>query len=907
MTGLPARDVPEPSRAGDRADGGEHGAALPETPLFVRLAGLPVSSLEDVRSVRSLALAREILDEEDRLAADGAALCDALHDVIGSLADPTLRSALVGLRRAVHNRRRPGTGESRAVAALPPRTAAGLERWQAALADLTARRACLSEVLDAELLHSRAALLRAARHPHLRRALSATRPELLLRLDPWLRGGRPPSERTLTSLARYVARAAAKTSPLSTFTFSSAASWSTSGPAVTLTPSAPATTRVEVHPSKVMAVARALARRPEFAARVRLRVNPSARTDGMTLTYLASPPDGSLRGLVPPPGILQGLEALRALARAQGSFSRDEALASLTASRATGAGRAERLLDRLVDVGVVEAALPVPDQTDDLLGSLVELTAGVPASDGAGEAVRHLTRVHADLGKWASSTDPAERHDLAGSMEAGLTRAARACGAGPEELPLTGHPAFETAVHTEPAAACSTGAWARVLDDLDVLRRLLGVFDPGLPFRLGVTAYARERFGTGVRVPFLALYGAYYGDLADGSQGVPDGGESLTPGTLEGLRGFRPVTSAFELMERAPCPRLRALPELWRQASALLVPDGADHPARRVDSAEVLALVERWPAFVRPPGSVSVYGQPYLRDGRLRFAVNQVNGGHGRGSGRLNRLIGHTPEAAPSSPGVVRAEIENTLGTSLNLRRRSTAHAIDYPSLVSERPPDRLVPLGELLVDTGTGDEGLRLYWPRRNSTVEPVHTATMSEMLLPPPLRMLVDVFGAPATPLHSTWRWIREIDTSELPDGVRHTPRTELGDLTVQRAYWTAPARGVPRQETGEEPAAFLLRLVRWTRDNGIPDRSFVRLLDVSDPATTSRLMLTKSRKPMYLDTANRFLVRAFLQELQRAGDGPVLVFFQEALPDPREAFGAPRPVVSEFLVEITERSPK
>ena len=103
----------------------------------VRVAGMPVSALAALRFETSFALAEELTDLSEWLAAEGAALSETLHGVIAHTADPALRVRLIGLRRALFQVRAPATGECAAavMALLPPAARERVTAWLDRLPD----------------------------------------------------------------------------------------------------------------------------------------------------------------------------------------------------------------------------------------------------------------------------------------------------------------------------------------------------------------------------------------------------------------------------------------------------------------------------------------------------------------------------------------------------------------------------------------------------------------------------------------------------------------------------------------------------------------------------------------------------------------------------------------------------
>src|SRR5262249_35779001 len=97
----------------------------------VRLAGVPVSALAGLRCERSFAQIERLIALDAWLGAEGAALSEALYAVIGAVGDAGARPGLVGLRRALHRVRMPGTREWNPALAtlLPAEIAQRVRQW----------------------------------------------------------------------------------------------------------------------------------------------------------------------------------------------------------------------------------------------------------------------------------------------------------------------------------------------------------------------------------------------------------------------------------------------------------------------------------------------------------------------------------------------------------------------------------------------------------------------------------------------------------------------------------------------------------------------------------------------------------------------------------------------------------
>ncbi|GFH38040.1 lantibiotic dehydratase [Streptomyces pacificus] len=195
---------------------------------MLRVAGLPVDSVRELRCPASRRWADDVLAETERLAAEGGRLGELLHGLIGHNEDGASRRLLLALRRAVFNNRLPGEADTALarVRAHDPHTAGMLERWLTDRRALDARRAEGAALVARETGRARAALGRLAGEPRLRGGLLLASPTLDAQLDQW-RGrlaadpDRAPDKRDRKierSLLAYLYRTACKTSPFSTFT-----------------------------------------------------------------------------------------------------------------------------------------------------------------------------------------------------------------------------------------------------------------------------------------------------------------------------------------------------------------------------------------------------------------------------------------------------------------------------------------------------------------------------------------------------------------------------------------------------------------------------------------------------------------------------------------------------------------
>jgi hypothetical protein len=863
-------------------------------PVVVRRAGVPVSAVLGLGGGVAVGRARVLAAERAWLADEGAALSDALFEVVGAVGGSSLRPRLVGLRRALHDVRTP-TGQEWHVSvrpALPVELAERIRQWKTRLSRWQQESRGLAGVLVEDREREQAWLREALRHPGLQRALSQAVPTLLDGARRWAADENHHLKRQkVVRLAKFVARAAVKTSPYGFFLLSGFARWCETGPAVRLDGPAAGQGVLEPDGFFVAAVRAALLRRPELEPGVRIRVNPSATEAAGRMRFFGAPPLEPLVTLAATPAVR------RCLWLAEDRPTVVELRTRLAAESGEPPARVTAFVDRLVESGLLEAYLPVPDQAEDWFGE-VQWWIAEHAGSRLCAVEKLLGRVRDELRRDIPLADvDGDRtrrqvfHDAVRELAEALDLDSRSTGVPP------GSPARETAVARGPLATCAWEHWRPALDDLDVCRRFLSVFDLALPARLALGAFVRESFGSGARVGFDAVHRAVQEELARERRG-----ESAS---TDAAADLRTVFGLFMLPEREPgheyrLPRLRHLDRLREQAEELFQrppdPDGVV----RVEPAELAVVAARLPEWVPVPVSSGCYVQVRRReaDGGLQLVLNVVGRGHGHGVSRVRRLVeqagGNVPWVPVPAEELLAAELSGTFGAALNLRARAAPYEIDYPFTVSDRPEPERIPVADLVVEHEPRSDLVHLRSARLDARVLPLHLGTLMVPALPPAARLLTlftDVMS-----LHAGRPPAGSGPESAAPPEVVHEPRVEVGRVVVRRARWTAPTGRIPVRAGNETEAGHLLRLVDWLSRHGVPERCFVR---AGQPG--GRALLAKSHKPLYVDFTSSLLRGVF----DRAMAGSAYVEFDEALPDPDEAFGddAATAHVTEFRVEITD----
>ena len=145
-------------------------------------------------------------------------------------------------------------------------------------------------------------------------------------------------------------------------------------------------------------------------------------------------------------------------------------------------------------------------------------------------------------------------------------------------------------------------AWRPVLRDLDTLRQCYAVLDPGLPGRVALADLFAERIGPGKAVPFLTFHRLVQTWLRE---------DPALPALLSvAVHGYR-------TMHQHRLPRLGELAALRDTLCEVVRAVPADaQGVVRIAPERLLSVVERRPAWMRAPDSVTYYGQPLVPGSR---------------------------------------------------------------------------------------------------------------------------------------------------------------------------------------------------------------------------------------------------------------------------------------------------
>ncbi|MGN9787212.1 lantibiotic dehydratase [Nonomuraea sp. ZG12] len=768
---------------------------------------------------------------------------------------------------------------------LPGPVAGRVSTWLDDLDRLTRARSVISGLLDRELAEKTAVLRDATRLFEFRQGLAQSSPDLSQRLDAWQDAPSDvvPARQTLLRLAKYLARAAMKTSPYATFTASGLGKWRADGASAVF--SDELLTLGVAEPDRLLLHAfwQWSARLPGLRDGVALRVNSTAVEEDGRVWFLGHRPAEPINS-VP---ASESLRAVLDLIRSVPGATRGEVAGRLI-SRDAGE-HVDHLLGMLIDSGLVEQRTPFSDQAADALPKLIDWLERAPSASTGDQprALESLRAIAEAVDAYARQPDGGKRRWRAGvdRLAERMAPDARPPGPGLPSRRLV----HESYVLTGPVVSWPSASLRRVHDDMDRVRRFLALLDLSLPLKIALADYFLQAYGPGGSVPFLAFY-----------RHVHDMGPLA--GSVAGLAVRRFLGQGGDAAGRRsdPGPRVARLRELRRTAWDFLhaaqekAGEGNPLPPRSLDE-----LMACWPGFIRPTASISVYGQLMTAPEGPRLVVNSVLAGPRRGVGRIRHLLttagDRAPDPVPGDGDTTLAEIRIDHGSNLDLHPR-VLPVIDYPFTGGD-DAEAVIPPTSLRVEYDP-DHELLVLRGTDGSAIRPVHLGLTSEMFLPPAQSFLIRGFGCNPTVMMPGWA-LRGGLKPLTSIAVEHSPRLTIGAVVLARERWRMRAGEFPAPGKGEDRGVYLVRLARWLDGHGIPREFFARVVSVRDGAGS----LGKSRKPVYVDVTNWFLLQDFVRVLD---DADRLVVLEEALPAmpdlPR--YGDHGSRVTEYIFDLTKR---
>ncbi|HZO70921.1 MAG TPA: lantibiotic dehydratase [Ktedonobacteraceae bacterium] len=876
----------------------------PGSPLTVRVAGLPMESILPLRFTSTMGVIDELLARESKLQAQVESLSEALYHAIGAISDKKIVYQLLALRRAIYHVQMPKPLSSPAWEALPEEFASTIRIWLAEMERIQTLRMCGQETLETEWIEKRAMLQRITQQEIFQQGLVLASKDLYEDMVRWSQqdpGGTLRHDRQLElGLSTYLSRMATKTSPFSTFMSTGRGFWVENGPPLTCETHWQRRSAIALNWSIAQRIAAGVARWPEVRNALSLRVNSSLLEDVTSVCFLGWKDARMKQGetVMRLPNSRKMHDVLQIINRAP-----DPSYAAITRTIAQmypppEAAEVQRGLDQLIEFGLFELDLAIPDLSDDYLQQL--LSSLHPFHSERVQAIALLLqKVQQSIQQYMATGQATERHMLRESIDTTLESIVQSTDLRKRGIATSAQYTFyENTLLEGGTIHCSLAHFQPALDDLALLQQVSALYDQHLPGRLAVAAFFADHYGPDAKINILRFYEDFCYEQAQPGGWRPGyriSGSHLTHLVANGA-AYPPCNLAE--LEQIQHLQQEFLQTFVHQSTPYAQDGQLDVPALR-------EFIARFPAFLSPPRSLAFSCQMLLRDGVPQLVLNAVRSGFGRSEGYLQWLETQVNASAPPSLAPHSQEdseplwtdILGVFGSNASLRRAQTPYELLYPGTVSARPSDRCFPLTDLDIIYDPSMNRLRLASRRLQRAILPVHLGLLDDSQQPPLYRFLLHVFSEGAVhPLLSLFH-MPDIKGcgAELP--VQEYPRLYLGKLVIRRATWMVGAQSLPKREKGSSSFEYMLKVQRWLVAHQIPQECFIRI-----PAA-----YTKDRKPLYIDFRNYLSVMLFEQMVKHTEQlaNPVerVLLIQEVLPGREDLVlsDGQATYVSEFLLEL------
>ena len=826
----------------------EEAAAGVVSPRFLlRVAGLPINTVDALSLTEGVGWAREVLRLEAELRAESQAVVDAVHAAVPAHdGDQALQRAMLSVKRDVFNARAPkNRAAAAAVAALPELGDSGLGRW---LELVGCREQLLADgrrLFEAEMESRRERLRDVIRDPSFRKGLLISSPTLESDLDNYLRAPSGKLNRKLRLVERaatlYLLRTACKTSPFSTLgvvvdgVFGAGVPEAAGSGVSYRVASLEKRSFVRLNVAILSRLSALLLTSEEVRRDLPLRVKEGWELQGDRVRYLrrtvstsesAGPQTmdaakESVFYLPLSPTLMRLLELI-----GRGGEGRLGGLALALAGDDADEDDVRKIEDFLVHLVrldlLVVPELRLSPHSRDFLADYASRLASL-GGEKTREAARALRRVESLVEAYAEGS-VGERRAIQKSIGQEVAACYQLLGAGEEHVPHT--LLYEDATISLPQLGLNAGQWGGRVEALREVQRVLPIFDLTVAPRLVMNAFFKTIYGEGQQCDdVLSFAEVFTQDYYDQYRRA-----SMRRAQIDAEGNFQPSINHFKV------PEIALLDELREEFAAYLGRELADAPPgcreMTLSAEAVREIGARVPAKVSRLSSHTFFSQLAETEEGQRLVINRIYSGltqmfsrfvqplEDGGREGLGDAIRETLERL-QPPGAVFAELQGGCDTNLNLHPSVTRYEIVCPGDPASRPADEQIPVADLYIEHDRASDTLRLRSRRLGVEVIPLYLGFLLPAALPQ-LRQVLINFSCPsfATP----YFWVGVKGGPKVGKTIAFYPRLRFGDVILQRGIWKMSPEFLPRRAPMQSDSDYFLSVARWREENGIPRRVFL-----------------------------------------------------------------------------------
>src|SRR6266851_358699 len=836
----------------------------------------------------------------------GAELREQLYKMVPT-AERSQRGPLVQIQRDIFNDHLPREGTLSEVGALlGPSANAALEAWMGALEDERAETERARIALEEETMVARRKLGELAARPDLATGVQLSGAALYRRVKALAAavhsGGAPPPRlhHLESRLVSFLYRMALKPSPFGSFTEIGFQRWQLDPDEDTQVP--PVRVRLaRLSRMLLLWMERQLELVQECREGMPLRLNNTLAARNGSLVFFTRGHDGTQHMLSGEQFVR--LRATPLLESVVDGFRDKRPTRKTLVDRLVASGcepqEAGSLIERLIELGLVERSLGLPDQEPDYAARMADVLSCVPG-DRAGACLGVVRNLAAAEQSFAGATvDLRER--LLTEIRSEVDHFSALLGVqGPSEEDMRA-PIFEEVGSVGASTTWDPEALDAAAVEIGLLQRLLPLFDDALSERLGLYDFFCRHYAPGQACDDML---GFYREFAKLDSGVLS--EYMRGETSEAVADVRRLRRRF-----------------FRYLSGRLMEDPAQS-GLVLETAWVRDFVDGFPEFLQPWGSAAYRLQRVgeTPDDR-RVVLNGVATGYGMMFSRFCDLLslGDRPDHFSLRDELAKSigrrqrtakqvDLTAVLGMNYNLHPALTEFQLEYPRAQAAPDEGRVLYPRDLVLVPEPKSRRVAVHLREDGHEVNLMPLNGMFPGAAPSLYRFLCAL--APLVNYRGDL-WDRYLLDPEVTTPTSSSfPRVLLGTVVVERRCWRHAVVDLPPAPTEEDGVSFLLEGKAWGEGLGLPREGFFRFRDSAPKAAERSTWVeeTKRRtqaarrgrlhKPHYVDFRNPFLLRILFKQLRSRSDG--LMTLQECLPATSVYAGTwGLAAAEEFVIEV------
>lgn len=854
------------------------GAVLVHPNYVLRIAGSPVSKLDETTTGASDAAWSRIVGLQAHSEAQAQRVCDELAAVIPRIEPAADRRHMLDLRRALHNRK-----PAKSALVETARRHLGGSLLESILtldrihADIGAGLADFERVHGQEFRDTDESMRSLLESDNLKLALSYNNPSLLRRLNRhYDQAARTVDAKTARnhedSLLQYYARASTKTSPLSSFTLMKVGRWQRGG-ADAPRLGGQVERRVEAKSALVRHLIDAWLKGYESIKGIfPLTINPTLVASDGKYEFQMVAAGREFIGRTWGTGVSVGRVDQGPLLACIASILADASGAALLADDLVARicalapklplAAVEQSVAKLYGLGYLVAKTELIEQSDliEWFWARVE-----PSPDPQHAPLRAALSALRDHLQTMRGTDVERRIQASIEVDDAFRALAEACGAEHGGY-LYRTPFYENCYYAGKDPDLTYDVLDAFQEEFGLIHQLNRFMDANQQVQSSLCDYFISRFGE-------------EGLCENVGEFILEFDETYAPLVSEGRSDAEGIA--------APSPKTLALTQAKRALETYLKPLMLQGRDVVLDADALRAVIAMVPHDMRVRNTSYSYLVQSLRsaDGP-GLVLNQIFGGR---SGILSRFCEVLDEEGErnlrtylreSSDASQNVELGGVFGFNANRHPpMSDTELVVAPYAESFADTDK-IRLSELRLKYDASEHRLR-FLDEEGRTIDVWYHGLLNPGLLPAIHRTIALAFTeGPSFLFNSALSQLKQSTERD----VVYTPRISLGKVVLSRRAWLIANSACP--DASLSSSAFYLAVREWQSRHGFPDRFFVRaMLDGSGSSprfsrfAAMKDLNFKDLKPFYVDIRNPRFVRLLQNMMKRHA---LSLFITELLPD-------------------------